>query len=513
MKRALPLLSLVPLLSLALAARAEAQQAPSWTRGATCYEIFVRSFYDSNGDGIGDLKGIIQKLPYVQSLGASCIWLTPIMPSPSYHGYDITDYYSVNPQFGTNADFTQLVAAAHHRGIRILVDLVLNHTSNQHPDFIAAEHDTTSPFRAWYRFSPTKLGPGPWGDTNAWRHSPVRNEYYYGPFSVDMPDLDYHTPAVREEANRIAAFWIQHMGVDGFRLDAIPYIVEEGSCEMGCAGTHQLLAEWSQYVHSLKRDAWTVGEAWGNLDAIMPYYPDQLLSYFGFPLADSLVRAVRRGSAGNMLADYLRLQDTMPPWRYSPFLSNHDGTRVMTLLGGDMAKMREAATLLLTLPGLPFVYYGEEIGMTGDKPDPRLRTPMQWAPAQGTGFTTGRPWEGAAADSMTATVQAQDHDSGSLLNLYRRLIHLRKTNSALAMGKLTPLHTDGAMVAYLREGGTRPVLVMANLGDAAIDHPFTCCASSLPRGLRRARNLLTGRSVALDAPLAPHEALVLEVSR
>lgn len=510
MRRTVPLLSFVPLLSLALAGRLEAQQ-PAWTRGATCYEIFVRSFYDSNGDGIGDLQGIIRKLPYVRSLGASCIWLTPIMPSPSYHGYDVTDYYSVNPQFGTNQDFTQLVAAAHRRGIRILVDLVLNHTSSQHPDFLAAGRDTTSPFRAWYRFSPTKLGPGPWGDTNTWRRSPFRNEYYYAPFSPEMPDLDYHAPAVREEAKKIAAFWITHMGADGFRLDAIPYLVEDGSCEMGCAGTHQFLAEWSSYLRGIKRDAWTVGEAWGNLDAVMPYYPDQLSSYFGFELADSLVRAVRRGYGGSTLAGYLRLQDTMPPWRYSPFLSNHDGTRVMTLLGGDMAKMREAATLLLTLPGLPFVYYGEEIGMTGDKPDPRLRTPMQWERGTGNGFTTGQPWEEASSDSMTATVQSQDRDPASLLNLYRRLIHLRKSNNALASGKLTVLQTDSSVIAFLRGDKGGRVLVIANLGDAAALHPLACCTSALPRGLRRARSLLGGGTVALDAPLGAHQAVVLEI--
>ena len=449
---------------------------PAWTRGGTCYEVFVRSFYDSNGDGVGDLEGLVQKLDYIndgnpassRSLGASCIWLMPVAASPSYHGYDVSDYYRVEPAYGTNDDFKLLVAEAHRRGIAILVDMVLNHSSSEHPDFQAALRDTTSPFRAWYRFAPAPLGKGPWG-SDAWHKSPIRNEYYYGPFWSGMPDLDYHSPAVREEAKKIAAFWLRDMGADGFRLDAIPYLVEDGTCLMGCAGTHAFLHEYAAYISSIAPEAYTVGEAWGNIDAVLPYYPDQLTSYFGFELADSLVAAVRRGSVGGMLSGYRRLQDTLPGYRWSPFLSNHDGTRVMTLLGGDMARAKIAATLLLTLPGLPFVYYGEEIGMSGDKPDPRLRTPMQWDSGRAAGFTTGTPWEALQPDTQAINVAAEDVDPNSLLNLYRRLINLRRSNDALATGRLVPLTTGSAeVIAYLRRTGDKAVLVVANLGAAAV---------------------------------------------
>ncbi len=453
-----------------------AASAPAWTRGGTCYEVFIRSFYDSDGDGVGDLKGLTQKLDYIndgnpastRSLGASCIWLMPVAASPSYHGYDVSDYYRVEPAYGTNDDFKQLVAEAHRRGIAVLVDMVLNHSSSQHPYFQAALRDTTSPFRAWYRFAPAPLGKGPWG-ADAWHKSPIRNEYYYGAFWSGMPDLDYHTPAVREEAKKIAAFWLRDMGVDGFRLDAIPYLIEEGTCLMGCAGTHEFLREYSAYITEIAPAAYTVGEAWGNIDAVLPYYPDQLTSYFGFELADSLVAAVRRGWTGGMLSGYLRLQDTLPDYRWSPFLSNHDGTRVMTLLGGDIARAKLAATLLLTLPGMPFVYYGEEIGMSGDKPDPRLRTPMQWTAGHAAGFTTGAPWETLQPDTQTVNVATEDADPSSLLNLYRRLIALRRSNSALATGRLVPL-TAGSVnvVAYLRRAGDKTVLVVANLGAAAV---------------------------------------------
>jgi glycosidase len=453
-----------------------ATSVPAWTRGGTCYEVFVRSFYDSNGDGVGDLRGLIQKLDYIndgnpassRSLGASCVWLMPVAASPSYHGYDVSDYYRVEPAYGTNDDFKQLVAEAHRRGIAILVDMVLNHSSSEHPHFQAALRDTTSPFRKWYRFASAPLGKGPWG-SDAWRKSPVRNEFYYGPFSSDMPDLDYHSPEVREEAKKIAAFWLRDMGADGFRLDAIPYLVEEGDCLMGCPGTHAFLHEYAAYISSIAPEAYTVGEAWGNIDAVLPYYPDQLTSYFGFELADSLVAAVRRGSIGGMLSGYLRLQDTLPGYRWSPFLSNHDGTRVMTLLGGDMARAKIAATLLLTLPGLPFVYYGEEIGMAGDKPDPRLRTPMQWNAGHAAGFTTGTPWERLQPDTQAINVAAEDADPNSLLNLYRRLIRLRSSNVAMATGRLVPL-TAGRpdVIAYLRRAGDKAVLVVANLGAAAV---------------------------------------------
>jgi glycosidase/predicted alpha/beta superfamily hydrolase len=505
------------------------QDSPSWTRGGTCYEVFVRSFYDSNGDGTGDLNGLTAKLDYIAKLGATCIWLMPVAASPSYHGYDVSDYYRVEPAYGTNDDFKHLMVEAHRRGIAVLVDMVLNHASSEHPSFQAALRDTTSPYRSWYRFSPTSLGKGPWG-TEAWRHSPARNEYYYGVFWSGMPDLNYETQAVRDEAKKIATFWLRDMDVDGFRLDAIPYLLEEGTCLQGCPGTHAFLREYAAHLRSVKPDAYTVGEAWGNIDAVMPYYPDQLTSYFGFELADSLLSALRTGSAAGLLSGFLRLQDSLPPYRWSPFLSNHDGTRSFTILGKDMARAKLAATLLFTLPGLPFIYYGEEIGMTGDKPDPRLRTPMQWSARPGLGFTSGTAWSSAQPDSFTTTVQAQDSNPGSLLNLYRGLIHLRRSNDALATGTLVPLSTTSPqVVAYLRrteEGNA--VLVVANLGATAVSRVAIASVDSvLAPGRHSARSLLgaspgavlrvsaDGRIrgyVPATGRIAPRRTLILELS-
>ena len=483
----------------ALAAPIAATQtpAPAWTRGAVCYEVFVRSFSDSDGDGIGDLNGLIEKLDYIDNLGASCIWLMPVAASPSYHGYDVSDYYRVEPAYGTNDVFKRLVTEAHRRGLVVLVDMVLNHSSSEHPYFQAALHDTASPYRAWYRFAPEPLGKGPHGGDD-WHRSPVRDEYYYGVFWSGMPDLNYQTPAVREEAKRIATFWLRDMGVDGFRLDAVPYLVEEGTCLMACPGTHAFLHEYAAHVDSVKPGAYTVGEAWGNIDEMMPYYPDQLTSYFGFELADSLLSVVRTGWAAGLLTGFLRLQDTLPAYRWSPFLSNHDQTRTLTALGGDVARAKLAATLLLTLPGLPFIYYGEEIGMTGDKPDPRLRSPMQWSADPGLGFTSGTAWESAQPDSLTTNVAAQEGDSGSLLNLYRRLIHLRRQSEALATGTLVALAANNPHVAaYLRRSGTHAALVVANLGATpAAGVSIGSGRGALPPGRYTPSNLLGGRSAA-----------------
>ena len=504
-------LGLVLAASAAVAPRAAAQAGrpgvagPEWTAGGTCYEVFVRSFFDANGDGTGDLNGLIEKLDYIndgnpastKDLGADCIWLMPVAASPSYHGYDVSDYYRVEPAYGTNADFKRLVAEAHRRGIRVLVDMVLNHTSSRNPWFQAALHDTASPYRSWYKFSPTPLGKGPWGET-AWRRSPVRDEYYWGVFSSEMPDLNYDTPAVHEETKKIATFWLRQMGVDGFRLDAVPYLVEQGDCMIGCPGTHAFLHEYAAHVDSVKPGAYTVGEAWGDIATLLPYYPDQLTSYFAFEIRDSLLAAVGRGTAGGVLAGYLRLQDTLPDYRWSPILDNHDQQRDMTTFGGDVAKAKLAATLLLTLPGLPFVYYGEELGMTGDKPDPRLRTPMQWAPVTGVGFTTGTAWESPQPDSLTASVAVESADPHSLLNLYRRLIHLRRSNAALATGTLVPLDAGSPQaVAYVRRAGTRAVLVVANLGDSALSGlTVASAANALAPGRYAARSLLGGQDGA-----------------
>ncbi|MHB1311011.1 MAG: alpha-amylase family glycosyl hydrolase [Gemmatimonadaceae bacterium] len=484
------------------AQRAAPSAGASWTKGGTCYEVFVRSFSDSDGDGVGDLNGLTQRLDYIndgnprstRSLGARCIWLMPIAESPSYHGYDVSNYYRVAPAYGTNDDFRRMVAAAHRRGIAVLVDMVLNHTSSENPWFLQAQRDTASPYRDWYRWSATPPAQkGPWGQ-DAWRHSPERDEWYWGVFWKTMPDLNYATPAVREEVKSIATYWLKEMGVDGFRLDAVPYLVEEGDSLIGSADTHAFLREYAAHVRRVSPRAFTVGEVWDGIDKLLPYYPGQLDSYFAFDLSQLLLAAMRTGDARALLDRCLRYQREVPRGGYSTFLGNHDQVRTLTALGGDVAGAKLAATLLLTLPGVSFVYYGEEIGMTGDKPDERLRTPMQWSAARNAGFTRGTPWEALQPDVATANVATQDRDPASLLNLYRRLIPLRAANAALAGGELLPLvASDPHVIAYLRRDGPHVALVVANLGRAPVEGvTFTSPDSALTAGTYAARSLLGG---------------------
>ena len=476
-----------------------------WKRGAVCYEIFVRSFYDSNGDGIGDINGLIEKLDYIndgtpdsrRDLGATCIWLMPVAASPSYHGYDVTNYYWVNPEYGTNEDFKRLVVEAHRRGIRVLVDMVLNHASSEHPYFKDALLNPASPYREWFRWAAAKPEmKGPWGQ-EAWHRSPVRDEYYYGVFWSGMPDLNYDHAPVREEAKKVATFWLQEMGVDGFRLDAIPYLVEEGRRLSGAPGTHAFLREYAAHIRRVAPNAFTVGEVWDSVAAMLPYYPDQLDAHFAFAASEAMLEAVRAGSAKGLFEPFRQLSRAVPAERWSPFLRNHDQTRTMTVLG-DVERAKMAVTLLLTLPGLPFLYYGEEIGMTGDKPDPRLRTPMHWRRAPAAGFTTGAAWEPLQPDSMTANVEAQEGDPRSLLNLHRRLIHLRGANSALGGGELVPLTAShDAVAAYVRRVGERAVLVVANLGATALSGvTITSADRALTGGRYSLTSLLGGPSGA-----------------
>ncbi|MDQ2768468.1 MAG: alpha-amylase family glycosyl hydrolase, partial [Gemmatimonadota bacterium] len=364
--------------------------------------------------------------------------------------------------------FKLFATEAHKRGIKVLVDLVLNHSSDRHPHFEEALRDTASPYRAWYRWSATDAGRGPWG-SDLWHKSPVRDEYYYGIFSSHMPDLNYETPAVLDEAKHIAEFWIDSMNVDGFRLDAVSYLVEDGMHLAHTAGTHRVLRDWQAYVRGIKPDVFTVGEVTYPNDTVLTYYPDQLTSYFAFEVADSIIAGIRNGFARGMLEPAALLQRRVPAGRWSPFVRNHDQVRTRTELDGDIAKAKIAATILLTMPGMPFVYYGEEIGMIGAKPDERLRTPMQWNAEHGDGFTAGTPWEPLQSDSLTTNVAVEERDAGSMLALHRRLIHLRDRCAALAAGDLAPVETGtDSVVAYLRRASGSTVLVIANLSDSPL---------------------------------------------
>lgn len=482
LKRALFALFLLTMLLAisAVSAQGEADDTPAdnWWNDRVFYEIFVRSFYDSDGDGVGDIRGIIDNLDYLNDgdptttddLGITGIWLMPISPSPSYHGYDVLDYYGVNSEYGTVEDFKELMAEAHERGIAIIVDLVVNHSALDHPWFIASAEDPDGEFGDWYVWADENPGfRGPEGQP-VWHSRDGR--YYYGVFWSGMPDLNYDTPAVTEEMNNIAAFWLDEMGVDGFRLDAVKFIVAVDEAQENTAPTREWLAGFHDHAESVNPDALLVGEAWTASETASTYVPDAVDLVFEFELAETFVRSASFGVSSATRNQLDRVLELYPENQYATFLTNHDQNRVMSQVRGDVDAARQAASMYLLGPGVPFIYYGEEIGMVGVKPDEDIRTPMQWdGDAPGVGFTEGDPWRAVNPDwADGVTVAAQDDDPDSLLNHYRALVHLRNANPALQHGTTILVESErGNVYAMLRQSEEQTLLVIVNLRDREPD--------------------------------------------
>ncbi|HOT53599.1 MAG TPA: alpha-amylase family glycosyl hydrolase [Anaerolineaceae bacterium] len=450
---------------------AQAEDVSGWWNDVVFYEIFVRSFKDSDGDGIGDFQGIIQQLDYLNDgnpetktdLGIGALWLMPINPSPSYHGYDVTDYKAVNPDYGTLDDFKQLLDACHARGIRVIMDFVVNHTSTQHPWFKAAAAGDAK-YKDYYVWSDKDPGSlGPWGQRPWYRAA--NGKFYYAVFWDQMPDLNYHNPDVTAEIQDASAFWLG-LGVDGFRVDAARYLYEEGAALQDTKGTIQWFQDWRAFYKPLNPQAYTVGEVWTDLQITAKYaYPKGLDSLFMFDLAEDIKGAAYSGDASLALKSYLDVLGYFPDGQFSTFLSNHDQQRVMSYFGGKESKARVAAFIYLTGPGTPFVYYGEEIGMTGSKPDENLRTPMQWSAAPNAGFTSGTPWEAVNQGWEETNAQTEAENPDSLLNWYKGLIHLRSAHPALRGGVYLPLTSSCKRVyAVLRQKDDDILLTLASTG-------------------------------------------------
>jgi len=444
-----------------------AEPERDWWRTAVFYEIFVRSYYDTDGNGIGDFNGITAKLDYLQDLGIDAIWLMPIHPSPSYHGYDVLNYYNVNPDYGSMADFKNLLAEAHKRDIRIIIDLVINHTSSQHPWFRDADANLDSAYRNFYVWSDSP-GAGNWHQG--------QNGYYYGFFWSGMPDLNYTNPAVTEAIFKINDFWLNEIGVDGFRLDAVKHLIEEDGKLENTPATHAWLREYYQTYKAVNPQAYTIGEVYGAGSSVIKQYTGTELDHiFNFEMSSGIVNSINGGSnTGITSAFKFAFMDT-PDFNYATFLTNHDQNRVMSVFNGNIDKAKTAATLLLTMPGTPYLYFGEEIGMTGKKPDEDIRVPMQWSNAENAGFTSGVPWRAINSDYETVNVDLQLKDPDSLLNHYKTLIQLRKTHSALLNGNAVLVKTGStAVYALLRSYGDEHILILANLTDEPVtDYKLT----------------------------------------
>lgn len=453
----------------------------------TFYEIFVGSFFDSDGDGSGDLNGIVQKLDYLNDgndktdsdLGFTGIWLMPVMPSPSYHKYDITDFYNIDPDYGTLDDFQSLIAECHARGIKLIIDLPINHTSAQHPWFLEAVRYYKSleagaqpdysvyPYASYYHFSTEKAGATGWYQIGS-------SEWYYeGMFWNQMPDLALENEQVRSELEAVASFWLD-MGVDGFRLDAVKeYVSGNPSANI------EILSWFNQYVLSVNPDAFLVGEAWEtNPVTLSAFYKSGVTSFFDFPLAQStgsIASIVNRGT-GEKLAALLTQSEAVygavnPNFVDAPFLSNHDTSRISAHYMNDLSKMKLAAGILLTMNGGPFVYYGEELGMNsrGTK-DENKRLPMHWSDTD----PTGAPLPPVGADDVEQKFPALDEqvdDPLSLYNYYKRAIRIRNENSEMARGTVAVADAlvSDSICAVTKTYQDSTILVMYNLGTEATD--------------------------------------------
>ncbi|MBN1884784.1 MAG: T9SS type A sorting domain-containing protein [Candidatus Krumholzibacteriota bacterium] len=469
-----------------------------WWNDRVFYEIFVRSFSDDDGDGIGDFTGLTRKLDYLNDgdpattddLGITGIWLMPIHDSPSYHGYDAVDYRSIHPDYGTMADFQTFLDAAHARGIKVIIDFVMNHCSNAHPWFQASAAGDPS-YRDWFRWSQNDPGQtGPWGQ-QVWHWN--ASGWFYGLFWSGMPDLDYETQAVKDEMFDTAAWWLDSVGVDGFRLDAVLYIREEGDQLQNTPATFAFWEDYTAHVKAVAPGVLSVGEAWTSTSTVLQYVTNDRLDFcFEFDLAYAILGAAAGGDAEWLESKAGQVYDLYPFLQYGTFLTNHDQDRVMNALGFDEGKARLAAGIYLTQPGIPFVYYGEEIGMVGSGAHEYIRTPMQWTDGANAGFTSGTPWQAVNGNYEQYNVQTEEQDPGSLLEWYKLLIGARNGSAALRRGAYWPLAASASPVlAFVRTYAGETVLCMANTADHALASiTLTGSAATLEPGEMRLANLL-----------------------
>ncbi len=497
-----------------------------WWNDRVFYEVFVRSFADSDGDGIGDLAGLTERLDYLNDgdpstttdLGVTGIWLMPIFESPSYHGYDVVDYRAIESDYGSVEDLEALLDAAHDRGIAVIIDLVINHSSVRHPWFVESQNHE-SPRADWYIWETDDPGwPGPWGQ-EVWH--PDAEEYYYGIFWEGMPDLNLANEDVTEEMLDIARFWLDEVGVDGYRLDAARHLIEDGPIQTDTPQTHAWLADFRTEMHTLASDALILGEVWSDTETISSYLPDSLDLAFEFALSEAFLDAMTRWEAEPLVVAQEAVLAAYPEGQFAPFLTNHDMDRIMSQLGGTPERARLAATWLLTAPGAPFVYYGEEIGMEGEKPDEGIRTPMAWTgEPPSVGFSDAIPWQAPDLSFGDANVADQTNDPGSLLSLYRDLIHFRNESPALRFGETTLLDTGHPSVyAVLRVEESESVLTILNLSGRPVSE-YSIDLSSFPSTDGTATTLIVGadsrepsvgQSYRPIPTLEPFDALVIQL--
>jgi maltose alpha-D-glucosyltransferase / alpha-amylase len=511
-----------------------------WYKNAVFYEVYVRAFYDGNGDGIGDLKGLTDKLDYLQALGVDCLWLLPIYPSPlKDDGYDISDYTAIHPDYGTLEDFKALLAAAHAHHIRLIMDLVINHTSDQHPWFQMARSDRNSPYRAYYvwsddarKYSRARIIFVDSEKSN-WTWDEATGQYYWHRFYSSQPDLNFDNPTVRAEILRVISFWLD-LGVDGFRVDAVPYLFErEGTTCENLPETHAFLKELRHFVEVYYPGRILLCEANQWPQDVRAYFGegDEFQLAFHFPLMPRIFMALRRADASPLQWALTHTPSIPENCQWCTFLRNHDELtlemvtdeerrwmwqeyapdprmrlnlgirrRLAPLLDNDPRKISMAFSLLFTLSGSPILYYGDEIGM-GDNirlPDRNgVRTPMQWEPGPNAGFSDAKNLYSPVISvppyhPERVNVQTQCASPGSLWSRIRAMIAIHKSHPALCSGGIAWVDCSTPAVAmYIRSESRERLLVIHNLSAA-----LQTVVYPLPMDVHgNIMDLLTGKSM------------------
>ena len=478
----------------------------------TWYEIFVYSFCDSNGDGIGDLQGVISKLDYLQELGINGIWFMPIHPSQSYHKYDVRDYYAIDPQYGTMADFEELMAECEKRDIHVITDLVLNHTGNDHEWFVTAcEYLKSLPSGAepdaeeckyveYYSFSREP--------DSGWHQIEGSEWYYEGMFSPHMPDLRLDNEDVLNDIRDIMQFWFDK-GVSGFRLDAAKEFYS------GSISRNVEVLNWIQTTATeLKPDAYLVAEVWEDFGTITRYYESQITSIFNFAFGNAggkLIQVLRAAGTPGTVSTYATALEKAdkaylgenPDYIDAPFLSNHDVGRIAGFCGYDSMKTKLAGAMNLFMSGSAFIYYGEEIGMPGSGNDPSKRAPFFWNDARDNGTTDLPPECELPEEYPFGSLEVQMGDDGSLWNYYRQAIAIRQALPAISHGRTTceTALNVGCVSAYRKTWNEESVIILMNIDTQAAQVDLTAYADwTLAASLSADGNEIAVNGAVLDLP-------------